>query len=195
LLLLEAFAFAFVGVIEIVFGLARRRLPRNRFVRAVFFTLTAASVVVTVTVAAAMARVALFGSASWIPALLIASAIGFVLGYLSPGRLERGARDTTDDSVIDLVAAEAVARASGGVRRVQTGEVETHKSGDHTGVLAKLTGRNKQHDSGGHTPAQQTSGEYTPVQHDSGGHVPAQHDSGGHAPPESHESGGHEPVQ
>ena len=109
-------AFAIVGVFEIVFGLARRRLPRNRFVRAVFFTLTAASVVIALTVASAMGRVALFGASSWLPALLIASGVGFVLGYLSPGRVERGARDSTDDSVIDLVAAEAVARASGGVR-------------------------------------------------------------------------------
>jgi hypothetical protein len=205
LLLLEAFVFAVVGLIEIVVGLARRRLPRNRFVRAIFFALTAGSAVITLTVAAAMARVALFGAGSWIPALLIASGVGFVLGYLSPGRIERGARDTTDDSVIDLVAAEAVARASGGVRRVQTGEIEAHKSGDHTGVAAAVGGSAKQHDSGGHVapqhdsgghaPSQHDSGGHAPSQHDSGGHAPSQHDSGGHAPPESHQSGGHEPVQ
>ena len=195
LLLLEAFAFSAVGIVQIVFGLARRRLPRNRFVRAVFFAVTFGSVVITLTVAAAMARVALFGSSSWVPALLIASGIGFVLGYLSPGRLERGARDTTDDSVIDLVAAEAVARASGGVRRVQTGEVEAHKSGDHTGVLGKLTRRTKQHDSGGHTPAQHDSGGHSPSHHDSGGHSPAQHDSGGFTPPDHQQSGGHDRVE
>jgi hypothetical protein len=206
-LLLEVGVFGLVSVFEIVLGLARRRLPRNRFVRAIMFTLGAASVVIALTVAAAMARVALFGASSWVPALLIASGIGFVLGYLSPGRVERGARDSTDESVIDLVAAEAVARASGGVTRIQTGELESHKSGDHTtGIAAALrrrTGRTHdsgshspaQHDSGGHTPAQHDSGGHTPAQHDSGGHAPAQHDSGGFTPPPPHESGGHEPVQ
>jgi hypothetical protein len=198
LLLLESVAFSAVGIVQIVFGLARRRLPRNRFVRAVLFAVNFGIIVITVTIAAAMARVALFGSASWVPALLIASGIGFVLGYLSPGRLERGARDTTDDSVIDLVAAEAVARASGDVRRVQTGELESHKSGDHTtGIAAALRRRTgRQNDSGSHSPAQHDSGGHTPAQHDSGGHTPAQHDSGGFTPPPPpHESGGHEPAQ
>lgn len=205
--LLEVGVFAMVSLAEIVFGLAQRRLPRNRFVRAILFTLTAASVVIAVTISAAMARVALFGASSWVPALLLAAGIGFVLGYLSPGRVERGARDSTDDSVIDLVAAEAVARASGGVARIQTGELESHKSGDHTtGIAAALrrrTGRQNdsgshtaaQHDSGGHTPAHHDSGGHTPAQHDSGGHAPAQHDSGGFTAPPPHESGGHEPVQ
>jgi hypothetical protein len=73
LLLLEALVFAVVGISEIVIGLARRRLPWNRFMRAVFFALTGASVVVTVVVAAAMSRDALFGSSTWQPAVLIGS--------------------------------------------------------------------------------------------------------------------------
>jgi hypothetical protein len=197
LLLLEAGVFAIVGVIEIVVGLARRKLPRNRFVRAVFFALTAGAVVITLTVAASIGRVALFGSAAWIPALLIASGIAFVLGYLSPGRVERGARDTTDDSVIDLVAAEAVARASGGFKRATTGEIAAHKSGDYTtGVLAALKGKGKrQQTSGSHSPAQHDSGGHTPSQHDSGGHTPSQHDSGGFTPPDHQQSGGHDRVE
>jgi len=198
LLLLEAGVFDIVGIVEIVVGLARRKLPRNRFVRAVFFALTAGAVVITLTVAAAMGRVALFGSAAWVPALLIAAAIAFVLGYLSPGRVERGARDTTDDSVIDLVAAEAVARASGGFKRATTGEIAAaHKSGDYTtGVLAALKGKAKrQQTSGSHTPASHESGGHSPAQHDSGGHSPAQHDSGGFTPPDHQQSGGHDRVE
>jgi hypothetical protein len=165
-LLLEVAVFGVVSLVEIVLGLRRRRLPRNRFVRAILFTLTAASIVISLTVAAATARVALFGASSWVPALLLASGIGFVLGYLSPGRVERGARDSTEESVIDLVAAEAVARASGGITRIQTGEIEPHKSGDHTtGLAAALRRRTgRQNDSGSHTPAQHDSGGHEPVQ-------------------------------
>ncbi|HEV7525796.1 MAG TPA: hypothetical protein VGP92_12575 [Acidimicrobiia bacterium] len=167
LLLLQAFLFAAIGIVEIVVGLARRRLPRNRFVRALLFALTALSIVVTIVVAAAMSRVALFGASTWVPALLVATAIGFVLGYLSPGRLDRRDRETPDD--IDLVAAEAVARASGGFDSVTTGSVAAHESGDHTGATVG-------HESGDHTGA-----------------VPSHH-SGEHVPPPSHESGGFEPL-
>jgi hypothetical protein len=156
LLLLEALVFAVVGISEIVIGLARRRLPWNRFMRAVFFALTGASVVVTVVVAAAMSRDALFGSSTWQPAVLIVAAIGFVLGYLSPGQIDRGARDD-EDTDIDLVAAEAVARASGEFQRT-TGSTPSHSSGDHSAVAAS-------HASGEHA---------APEQHASGGHEPVQ---------------------
>jgi hypothetical protein len=157
LLLLEALVFAVVGISEIVIGLARRRLPWNRFMRAVFFALTGASVVVTVVVAAAMSRDALFGSSTWQPAVLIVAAIGFVLGYLSPGQIDRGARDDDEDTDIDLVAAEAVARASGEFQRT-TGSTPSHASGDHSAVAAS-------HASGEHA---------APEQHASGGHEPVQ---------------------
>jgi hypothetical protein len=167
LLLLQAIVFSLVGIIEIVTGLARRRLPRNRFVRALLFGLTAASVVVTIVVGAAMSRVALWGASTWVPVLLIATGVGFVLGYLSPGRIEKGARDKADDAAIDLVAADAVARASGEVQRVTTGEYAAHASGDHTGAVAA------QHESGGFAPVQHDSGEFSaPAQHESGGHEP-----------------------
>jgi hypothetical protein len=180
LLLLEAAIFAIVGIIEIVVGLARRRLPGNRFVRGLLFALTAASTVIAIVVAASMGRVALFGSSTWVPIVLIASAIAFVVGYLSPGRMDREARDRAKDSEIDLVAAEAVARASGEYHSVTTGGFPTQQSGDHTGVAAS-------HDSGGFAPPEQhTSGGFTP---------PEQHSSGGFTPPEQHSSGGHERVE
>jgi hypothetical protein len=181
ILLLEALAFAIIGIAQIVLGLARHRLPRNRFVRGIFFALTAASAVIAVVVAASMSRVALFGSSTWVPVLAVITLIGFVLGYLSPGRPERGADDAVDDEVVDLVAAEAVARASGEFRSATSGSFPAHQSGDHTGSLDP-------HESGDHT------GSLAP--HQSGDHTgtASQHDSGEHAPPARHESGGFDPL-
>ncbi len=172
LLLLEAFVFAIVGLGEIVIGLARRRLPWNRFMRAIFFALTAVSVVITIVVGAAMSRDALFGSSTWIPAVLIAALIGFVLGYLSPGQIDRSARDDDEDADIDLVAAEAVARASGEFKRT-TGSVPSHASGEHSGAISLVEGS-------------QQSGEFAPLR---------QHTSGEFEPPEQHTSGGHDRVE
>jgi hypothetical protein len=153
-----------------VIGLARRRLPGNRFMRGVFFALTATAIVITIVVGAAMSRDALFGPSTWEPAVLIAAIIGFVLGYISPGHIDRAARDDDEDTDIDLVAAEAVARASGEFQRT-TGGMPSHASGDHSGAVA---------------PGPHLSGEHA---------APGPHLSGEHAAPEQHSSGGHERVE
>jgi hypothetical protein len=175
LLLAQVFLFALISLVDIGVGLSRRRLPRNRFIRAILFSLAAASTVLTLVIIAAMAQIALFDASAWVPALLVASAGGFVLGYLSPGRLERSVHEKAEDRVVDLVAADAVLRASGQYDRRTTGQVTGPESGDHSVVSLAPTGEN---------PAQR-SGEFAPA---------PSHESGEFTPPPTHESGSHEPL-
>ncbi len=174
LLLAQVFLFALISLVDIGFGLARRRLPRNRFVRGILFALAAASTVMTLVILAAMAAIALFDASAWVPALLVATGGGFVLGYLSPGRLERSVHEQAEDKVIDLVAAGAVARASGEFARRTTGEVTGPESGDHSVVSLSPTGENPAHHSGEFAPApSHESGEFSPAPtHESGSHEP-----------------------
>ncbi len=159
-LFLEALAFALISIVDIIIGLYRRKLPRNRFVRAVLFALATSSTVVTIVIGAAMFRVALFATTTWVPAVLISAAIGFVLGYLSPGRVVRTSRDIADDKVLDLAAADAVARASGqfdaDAINVAGPDTASHESGDHSEIAARLTGDTtpSSHESGSHEPLQ-----------------------------------------
>jgi len=175
LFLLELVLFALVSLIDIGLGVARRRLPRNRFVCGLLFAFAAASTVLAVVVGAAMAGVALFEPTAWVPALFIATAGAFFLGYISPSQLVRTAPEAAEDRVIDLVAADAVARATGEQERRTTGEVVTHASGDHTGALTDAEAAESH-----------PSGEFKP---------PSQHDSGGFSPAQPHDSGSHERLE
>jgi hypothetical protein len=185
ILFLEVLVIAIISLADIGVSVARRRLPRNRFVSGILFAFAAASTVITIVIGAAMARVALFESSAWIPALFVATAGAFVLGYISPGRLVKTAPDATEDRVLDLVAADAVARATGDHERRTTGGNVAHSSGDHTGVVAA-------HESGGFAPAHE-SGGFAPA-HESGGFTPP-HESGEFAPAPKHESGNFEPLE
>jgi hypothetical protein len=178
ILLLQVLVIALISLVDIGVSVARRRLPRNRFVSAILFAFAAASTVVAIVIGAAMARVALFETNAWVPALFIATAGAFVLGYVSPGRLVKTAPEEAEDRVLDLVAADAVARATGDHERRTTGGNVAHSSGDHTGVVAA-------HESGG----------FEPASHESGGFAPASHESGGFEPAETHESGKFEPLE
>jgi hypothetical protein len=189
ILLLEILALAVISLVDIGVSVARRRLPRNRLISGFLFAFAAASTVLTIVIAAAMARVALFETTSWVPALFVATAGAFVLGYLSPGRLTKTAPDAADDAVIDLVAADAVARATGDYERRTTGGTVAHTSGDHTGVAAGLD------QSSGSFAAAHDSGSFAPASHESGGFTPPAHESGEFDPPSPHESGGFEPLE
>lgn len=164
LLLAEVLVFFAIGLLQIILGVYRRRLPANRFYRGVLFAITFGSAAVAIVVGIAMLRIGLLRPTTWIPAVLLTTAGGFVLGYLSPGPLDRNAEDRADDEVIDLVAAEAVARVSGAQeRRTTGGSVAPNESGTHDPA----------HESGSHVPAHESgefkahqSGQFTP--HDSG---------------------------
>src|SRR5262245_7459049 len=178
LFFLQVLAFALISLVDVAYGIARRRLPRNRFIAALLFAFAAASTVITIVIGFAMARIALFEPEAWVPALFVATAGAFVLGYLSPSRLSRTATDEADDKVIDLVAAGAVARATGESAARTTGGTPSHESGDHT------------LDIGSHQ-----SGEFSVRQHESGEYNVEQHDSGEYSAVQRHESGSHEPQE
>jgi hypothetical protein len=174
---LQVLAFALISLIDVAYGIARRRLPRNRFIAAVLFAFAALSTVITIVIGAAMARIALFEPEAWVPALFVATAGAFILGYLSPSRLARTTSDDADDKVIDLVAAGAVARATGEQAARTTGGTPSHESGDHTlDIGAHQSGEfSVRHESGEYNVEKHHSGEYTAVQ---------RHESGSHEPPE-----------
>jgi len=180
LFFLQVLAFALISLVDVAYGITRRRLPRNRFIAALLFAFAAASTVITIVVGAAMARIALFDAEAWVPALFVATAGAFILGYLSPSRLSRTATEEADDKVIDLVAASAVARATGEqTARTTGGTTAAHESGEHTVDL----------ESGSHQ-----SGEFT-VRHESGEYNVEQHDSGDYSAVQRHDSGSHEPQE
>lgn len=156
-----------ICLIEIFVRWFRRRLPGNRFLRAVTFAFAAAVLSVTLVVGAAVLAIVLWSSATYVPIIAIAILVGFVLGFLSPGPDYATADEDEEQRVIDLAATAAVARASGRFSQ----EV------DLAGAEAEEAGA---HESGSHAPA-----------HESGSHAPS-HESGSHSP--SHESGGHAPV-
>jgi hypothetical protein len=165
ILLLEVLGVGMIGLIQILVGVSRRRLATNRFVRGLTFALTAGAFALAGVIAAAIAKVALLPADTWIPIVLLATVGGFVLGYVSPGAIVRTADERADEKVIDLVAAEAVVRASGEHARRTTGGSIAHASGDHTGAAAA-------HQSGGYAPAAHESGEFVAPGHDSGTHEP-----------------------
>ena len=162
IMLVLILVFFAIGLIQIILGVSQRRLARNRFYRGILFATTFISAALAVVIGIAMLRIGLLRPTTWVPSVLLTAAAGFVLGYLSPGPLDRKAEDTSDDKVIDLVAAEAVARASGQHdRRTTGGSVPAHDSGAHAA-----------HESGEFS-AQQQSGGFAP-QHDSGSVEPQQ---------------------
>jgi len=165
---------AVISFVDIAIGVSRRRLPKNRFICGILFAFAAVMTVLAIVIVAAMARIALFETTAWVPALLVATAGSFILGYISPSRMVRTAPEKAEDKVIDLVAAGAVARATGDHERRTTGEVAAHQSGDHTAGIAGLD-----------LTASHHSGEFTAA--------PA-HESGEFTAAPAHESGSHEPV-
>jgi hypothetical protein len=159
LFLLEVIAFALIGAVQILVGTARRSLPRNRFVRGVLYGVTTGSASIAVVIAIAMLRIGLPQATTWLPVALLMTVSGFALGYVSPGPLERRAHEASEEKILDLVATEAVARASGQHERRTTGESVPHTSGEHAAAVSA-------HESGEFS-RQHESGEFSP-QHDSG---------------------------
>jgi hypothetical protein len=163
--LLEVIVFGLIGLLQIIVGVIRRSLSSNRFVRGVLYALTVASAGVGIVVGVAMLRVALVLPTTWVPVVLLATAAGFAVGYLSPGPLDRRVHEQSEERVIDLVASEAVARASGQNERRTTGESISHASGDHTVDITSTESeaRVAPHESGGFAP-HHDSGSAEPIE-------------------------------
>ena len=155
-------ALTLIGVIEILLRMARGQLSRNRFLRGLGFGFTALCGAGSVVVGVAIVEVALLEPKVWIPTLLVATAAGFVVGYISPSYTEPDIGARTETRVIDIVATEAVARASGNYARRTTGgttapHVDIRESNPHNSG-----GYAAPHDSGGYAP-QHDSEPFTPA--------------------------------
>ena len=132
LVTIELALLAVACLVEIIVRAFRNSLPGNRFVRGLVFGFTGAVIAVAIVLATAALRIALMPAHTWVPLLLFATVIGFALGYLSPGPTSGRAEE--DRATLDLVAAEAVARASGQhTANVADGDV-AYSSGDHSAV-------------------------------------------------------------
>jgi hypothetical protein len=164
--LLEVIIFSLIGLARILVGVMRRSLPVNRFLRGILFGITTGGAAIAIVVGIAMLRIGLAAPTTWIPATLLALAGGFALGYISPGPLDRRAHEDAEAKVVDLVAAEAVARASGEHQRRTTGQTVSHSSGEHAATEQQSGGFAPAHESGGFVP-QHESGEFDPQKHDS----------------------------
>jgi hypothetical protein len=160
LVTIELALLAVACLVEIIVRAFRNSLPGNRFVRGLVFGFTGAVIAVAIVLATAALRIALMPAHTWVPLLVFATVIGFALGYLSPGPTSGRAEE--DRAMLDLVAAEAVARASGQHTGANAPEGDVaYSSGDHSAVsLVSPPSRDDlappaHHDSGRHDSGRQ----------------------------------------
>lgn len=95
-----------------LWAMARRRLPANRFVRGMRFMIPGLGIGLLIAVAFSLLRIFPLPSSTWVPLVLIPTAIGFALGYIAPGPDD--VLDDLDDDMIDELIERAEARATAG---------------------------------------------------------------------------------
>lgn len=76
-----------------LWSLRRNQLPQNRFARGARFAVTGLGVGLLLSVAFSVLRIFPLPTAGWIPLTILPTAIGFALGYLSPGAADPDAED------------------------------------------------------------------------------------------------------
>jgi hypothetical protein len=113
---------AVISVVILVLNTVRRRLPANRFVRGVQFAVPGAAIGVILALGVSVLRIAFADAEAWVPLVTVPMMIGFALGYLAPGPLSRSIREVREEEALQLVAVEAVARASGSRDAISSGE-------------------------------------------------------------------------
>lgn len=89
--------FAAVVVLRNVMAIVRRRLEVNRLVRAARLGIVGLQVGVVLAIASSLFRFRAMSGAQWIPLVIIASLIGFGIGYF----LTLAPKDVDDDDVLD----------------------------------------------------------------------------------------------
>ncbi len=92
------FAVTAASLAHNLWALRRNRLPQNRFARGARFAVTGLGVGLLLTVAFSVLRIFPLPTAGWIPLTILPAAIGFALGYLSPGAADADAEDDDDDA-------------------------------------------------------------------------------------------------
>jgi hypothetical protein len=171
-----------ICIIEILVGITRRTLPANRFLRAVMFAFTGAVAAVTIVVGAAVLDIVLMTPTTYVRVIAIFTIVAGVLGYLSPGPVERTPEELHEEKLIDLTAEEALARASGQVPATVGAAVAaqqlSHQSGPQS-VSHESGPQSVSHESGPQQVSHESGGHAPPVDHASQ-ELPAQHDSGEH---------------
>jgi hypothetical protein len=168
-------ALTIICIVEVLIGITRRTLPANRFLRAVMFAFTGAVAAVTIVVGAAVLDIVLMTPTTYVRVIAIFTIVAGVLGYLSPGPVERTPEELSEDKLIDLTAEEALARASGQVPAAVGVGVAAQQLSHHSGPQAASHESGPQavtHESGEHSAAVDHTSQELPRHHDSGEHAP-----------------------
>ncbi len=115
---LGIFAFIVLGlaafsVIVLVINTVRRRLPANRFIRAMQFAIAGGAIGITLSLGVSILRIGFADAEQWVPLVFLPTMIAFLLGYIAPGPLQRSIRDVQDEEKLHVAAQVAIARSSG----------------------------------------------------------------------------------
>ncbi len=113
---------AVFSVTVLVANTLRRRLPVNRFVRGVQFSIAGAAIGITLALGVSILRVSFADVEAWVPLVFLPMVIAFAVGYLAPGPLSQSIRDVREEEVLQVAAQEAVARATGAFAMATAGE-------------------------------------------------------------------------
>jgi len=97
-----------LSIIAIWIAVLRRRLPRNRWRRALRIGVTGAGVGVVLTLLLAELRLVAPSGSVWIPIVLVPTLAAFALGYLSPGPL--AIEEEEDEEVEDWMRRATLVR-------------------------------------------------------------------------------------
>jgi hypothetical protein len=115
---LGIFAFVVLGlaafsVIVLIINTVRRRLPANRFIRAMQFAIAGGAIGITLSLGVSILRIGFADVEQWVPLVFLPTIIAFMLGYIAPGPLQRSIRDVQDEEKLHVAAQVAIARSSG----------------------------------------------------------------------------------
>lgn len=104
--------FTVLSLITTFYALARRTLPANRFQRALRFMVCGLGIGLLLSVAFSLLRIFPLPTSTWIPLVLIPTAIGFAFGYATPGPDDDPTRQLSDDDIDELIDIDAVDAAA-----------------------------------------------------------------------------------
>ena len=92
-----------LAIVGIALAVSRRTLGPNRLQRGARFAFVGLGIGLTVVISLAAFRIVALSGMVWIPMLVVPAAIGFALGYVSPGALAIEEEDEVDQAARELV--------------------------------------------------------------------------------------------